>query len=326
MTVNVLEDLKKRTTHLFVAMFSVGFACCLCAVELIVLSTKPLDHFCYLKVSEAFTAHILVVVLFTTCFLAPVLGFHCWGVFSPGIGQSRRPRLFFASVIGVASALVPLGLCQTWCNVLIGFFLRFSQSEQSLVLQYLPTINAFLWFKLKIAGCLFVALGFAFFWGQLSSGRAEPGLQSQALQPAAAIIAPEPRPFRWPLGATVASFGLNEAEAAIAARGASRREKRSDNIAREAARLTDRQPLCPVQKKPHADPDSQRAWRSCPRAASPLRSIPYTVAVLFGAFLGPGFAQVILGLLMIFLYELTLSISYIRLSRMAQVALKLPTT
>lgn len=166
----------------------------MCGVELSVLTTKPLDHFCYLHVSEAFTAHMLVWLLFSTYFLVPVLGFHCWGFFSPAVL--------------IASALVPLGLCQTWCNVLIMFFMGYSMRHESLVLEFLPTINAFLSFKLKIAGCLFFALLVA------------------------VAVAPSYR--------------------------------------REA----------------------------------------YTVAVLFGAFLGPG--QLGCSFLMIFLFELTSSISYIR--------------
>ena len=84
----------------------------------------------------------------------------------------------------------------------------YSMSHESLVLEFLPTIKAFLWFKLKIAGCLFFAL----------------------------LVAPT---------------YLRRREA-------------------------------------------------------------YTVAVLFGAFLGPGFAQLGCSFLMIFLFELTSSISYIR--------------
>lgn len=213
---NVLEELKKRGTHLVVALCFVGFACYLCGVELIVLSTKPLDHFCYLKVGEALTAHMLVVLLFSICFLVPVLGFHCWGFFSPGVGKSRRRGLLLGATAGVAAGLVPLGLCQIWCNVLIVFFMGYSMRHEFLVLEFLPTINAFLWFKLKIAGCLFVALTFALLWGSFSRGS---------------------RP--------------------------------------------------------------------------PLRGLPYTVAVLFGScYATPGFPQLGCSFLMIFLFELSLSISY----------------
>nr|YP_009504755.1 hypothetical protein [Caulerpa lentillifera]AST24230.1 hypothetical protein [Caulerpa lentillifera]QKS32230.1 hypothetical protein [Caulerpa lentillifera] len=167
---NALEELKKRVTHQVVALCFVVGACYVCGVELIVLCLKPLNHFCYLKVGEAFTAHMLVVLFFSLFFWVPVLAFHCWGFLSPGIGASIRRGLLIRSVAAFFLAgLVPLVFSQIWCNVLIVFFMGYSIRHEFLVLEFIPTINAFLWFKIKIAGCLFVALTLAILWGSLSA-------------------------------------------------------------------------------------------------------------------------------------------------------------
>ena len=149
-------ELKLRVTHLVAAVCCVGLSCYFGFFELCVLTITPLDNVCFLDLTEAFSVTIKVVLFFTTLFLAPVVCFHGWGFVSPGrtTGAERQrpsPVLLWLLVLSLISSHV-------LTHLLCVCFLGYSLSAEGLVLQYLPLMSGFVWFKLKcfvcVAGCL----------------------------------------------------------------------------------------------------------------------------------------------------------------------------
>lgn len=161
-------ELKLRATHLVVAVCCVGLSCYLCFFELCVLTLTPLDNVCFLDLTEAFAVTMKVVLFFTTLFIAPVVCFHGWGFVSPGLtGAERQPWAFLLSTIPKV-LWVSLVFSHVLSHWLCVWFLGFSRAPaEGPVLQYIPLISGFVWFKLKCFGFVCVAgslAGFGLYW------------------------------------------------------------------------------------------------------------------------------------------------------------------
>lgn len=155
MATPALEELKLRGTHLMLAVCSMGLSCYLCFFELCALTIAPLDNVCFMNLTEAFAVTMQVVLFFTACGLSPVVCFHGWGFVSPGLALADRERqrwLLVLSAIpaGLLASLVLSNVLSHWlCEWFLGYSLH-----GGLVLQYLPQISGFVWFKLKCFVCV----------------------------------------------------------------------------------------------------------------------------------------------------------------------------
>lgn len=159
----MLEELKLRVTHHLLAVCCVAFCCYLYFFELCVLTIKPLDNVCFLDLTEAFSVTIQVVFFFTTLFIAPGLCFHGWGFVSPGLTNktiylekqyTHRTQMFVLFGSPLLWLLVSLIFSHVLTHFLCMWFLGYSLSADGLILQYLPLMSGFLWFKLKCFVCV----------------------------------------------------------------------------------------------------------------------------------------------------------------------------
>ena len=150
MATTALEELKLRATHLVVAACCVGLSCYLCFFELCTLTLMPLDNVCFLDLTEAFAVTMQVVLFFATLFIIPVVCLHVWGFVSPGL--TAREAQGWALVLSSLPCLqgAALVLSHVLSHLLCVWFLGYSlAAEGGLVLQYLPLISGFVWFKFK---------------------------------------------------------------------------------------------------------------------------------------------------------------------------------
>lgn len=151
----MLQELKLRFTHHFVALCCLAFCCYLSFFELCVLTITPFDNLCFLDLTEAFSVTIKLVLFFTTVFIAPPVCFHGWGFVSPALTQKHPTQVFFASPLWLLVSLISSHVLTHSLSV---WFLGYSRLSEGLVLQYLPLMSAFLWFKFKcflcVAACL----------------------------------------------------------------------------------------------------------------------------------------------------------------------------
>lgn len=153
-----LEELKLRATHLVVAVCCVGLSCYLCFFELCVLTLTPLDNVCFLDLTEAFAVTMMVVLFFTSIFIVPVVCFHGWGFVSPGLTGPEKfawaSRLATSPAWLLISLLMSFQLSHLLCVWFLGYSLGPAEKGDGLVLQYLPLISGFVWFKFKCFVCV----------------------------------------------------------------------------------------------------------------------------------------------------------------------------
>ena len=152
------EELKSRLYHLAFG-FAVGVVSCyLSCCELFVIALSPLEYLCFLDIGDAFAVTIKTVVVFDLLCFIPLLGVHVWGFVSPGLTKAERGRLGLVLSGVYAWLLCCLFLCHALATLLFNWFLGFSWTTGSLVVQYMPIIAGFLWFKLKCFLSLAVSL------------------------------------------------------------------------------------------------------------------------------------------------------------------------
>lgn len=135
-----------------------SLSCYLCCGELFVFAVSPLDYLCFLEIGDAFGVTLKTVFGFSILGILPILSLHGWGFFAPGLKHAERVRLGCVLAALNAWLMCCLYVSNGVSTMLFAWFLSYSWTTGSLVVQYMPIIPGFLWFKLKCFLCLALSL------------------------------------------------------------------------------------------------------------------------------------------------------------------------